>query len=373
MKIVVFLYSLGDGGAERVATGLTGHWAARGHDVTVLTLASDKDDFYELGPRVSRESLGLTGDSGGALTALVSNLGRLHALRRSLRRHRPDVCLALMNTANVLLALAGAGLPGRRFGSERVHPPTVASAPAWGWLRRQGYALLDGVVAQTGEAADWLRRHTRARDVVVIPNPLQWPLPTQQPVIDPADVCRPGRRILLGAGRLVQQKQFEHAIEAMAALHERYADWDLVIVGEGPERERLQRLVDDHALSGRVFLPGRVGNVGQWYSRADLFLMCSRFEGFPNALLEAMACGCPAVSYDCDTGPRDLIRHGLDGMLVPPGSLLDLVRALGVLMGNDDLRAGMGSAAADVRERFAADRILSAWDALVEQPSEHRP
>lgn len=115
-------------------------------------------------------------------------------------------------------------------------------------------------------------------------------------------------------------------------------------------------------------MPGIAGNVGEWCRNASIFVMSSRFEGFPNALAEAMACGCPAVSYDCDTGPREIIRDGIDGLLVRPvGDVAALAKALGRLMGDDELRKRMADRAPEVIERYSIQKILALWDRVFEE------
>jgi glycosyltransferase involved in cell wall biosynthesis len=151
---------------------------------------------------------------------------------------------------------------------------------------------------------------------------------------------------------------------AFGSLADQHPQWDLVILGDGPLRSALSEQIQSEGLSNRVFMPGRVGNVGDWYERANLYVLSSRVEGFPNTLAEAMAHGCPAVSFDCDTGPRDLVRHGVDGLLVPPGNITALAHALSQLMSNDALRAKMAAQASDVRNRYSMQRILDLWDAL---------
>ena len=107
--------------------------------------------------------------------------------------------------------------------------------------------------------------------------------------------------------------------------------------------------------------------MGDWYQCADVFVMSSRFEGFPNTLVEAMAYGLPVVSFDCDTGPRDIIRHKVDGLLVSPGDAQELTAALGLLMGNENLRMELAKRAPDVRSRFATDRIAEKWESLFKE------
>jgi glycosyltransferase involved in cell wall biosynthesis len=113
-----------------------------------------------------------------------------------------------------------------------------------------------------------------------------------------------------------------------------------------------------------VFMPGIAGNVAQWHARCDLYVLTSHSEGFPNALAEALCHGLPAVSVDCDTGPRDIIRHGVDGLLVPAGDATALTQALDRLMGDDELRRQFAAHAVDARQRFSIDRIAGLWEAL---------
>jgi glycosyltransferase involved in cell wall biosynthesis len=139
-------------------------------------------------------------------------------------------------------------------------------------------------------------------------------------------------------------------------------DWGLVILGEGPERAALESCVRALGLERRVLLPGQAGNMHDWYKRASLFVLSSLFEGFPVVLLEAMAAGVPVVSFDCAAGPREIIRHGVDGVLVPVGDETALAKSMRALMNDARLRAEMAGHAIAVRERFSEERVLALWD-----------
>jgi glycosyltransferase involved in cell wall biosynthesis len=190
-------------------------------------------------------------------------------------------------------------------------------------------------------------------------------LPKSEPRLLPDSVIESQRRLLLAVGRLSEEKRFDFLLPAFANLAPANQSWDLVILGEGPLRQALETQVQALGLQGRVFLPGRAGNVGDWYRRADLYVMSSRFEGFPNTLGEAMAHGCAAVSFDCDTGPRDIIRHDVDGLLVPNGDTGALVDALACLMADDDLRQRLASRAIEVRQQFSLEKIAGMWEGLL--------
>lgn len=367
MKLLFFIHSLSGGGAERVTANLANYWAGNGWEITLVTVAQCSLDFHKLHPAVERISLNLAGDSCNVVVGLWQNLRRVMGLRRVLRRMRPDVALGMMTNANVLLALAAFGLGIRAVGSERVHPAQHPLSALWESLRRRTYGWLHTVTALTSESACWLKVHTNARRVPVIPNAAPWPLPVQEPRVSPESVCPFGRKLLLGVGRLEEQKGFDWLLEAFAGLVHKHPDWDLVVLGEGPLRTVIERQVQTAGLGKRVFLPGQVGNVGEWYDRADLYVMSSRFEGFPNTLAEALAHGLPAVSFDCDTGPRDIIRHEVDGLLVAPGEMASLAAALDRLMGDAALRQRFAQRAVEARERFSMEKIAGMWEELFEK------
>jgi len=218
----------------------------------------------------------------------------------------------------------------------------------------------------TAEGLDWLSRAAPFARGVAIPSPVIFPLPLFDPIISVERHVREERKLLLAVGRLEPQKGFDFLIAAFSRLAVTHGDWDLVILGEGEGQIRLQCIIDRMGLRDRVWLLGRCGNVGDWYERADLYVMSSLFEGFPNTLTEAMAHGCAAVSYDCDTGPRDIIRHGTDGLLVRPvGDESALAISLGSLMGNDAFRQEMGRRAISVRDRFSLERVLGMWRSII--------
>jgi glycosyltransferase involved in cell wall biosynthesis len=374
MRVSIVIGSLASGGAERVAANLANAWAERGWAVSVVSLAPQSLDFYRLSPRVQRRALGVSGDTSGLLSALRANSRRIRALRRALRELAPDAVVAMTRTIAVLAILAARGLRSRVIAVEHTYPPLSRANRPWDILRSLTYPSAHRISMLTSEGLLWLREHVPRARGVVIPNPVVHPLPVGDPKLSPERLVPPERRLLLAVGRLIGVKQFDRLVAAFASLAPRRAAWHLVILGEGPERAALERQAMEIGLSDRVSLPGRVGNVGDWYGRADLYALSSRQEGFPNTLVEAMAHGCPAVSYDCDTGPRDIIRHGVDGLLVRPvGDVAALAAALARLMDDDSERAKMAARAVEVRSRYSMDRILAAWDEVLEVADDGMP
>ena len=368
MKILFVLHTLTSGGAERVTSLLASHWAAAGHDVTIATMGAGQD-FYALDLRVKRRRYDLSHPTSSPLQAVAAARRRIGALRKLLITEQSEVAIAMMTSWSVELALAARGLGVTTIGSERIHPPTMPLSRAWELLRRYAYGLLDHVVAQTEPSRRWIEQNTRARDVRVIANPCELPrgaAPAALPAL-------PGEApVLLGVGRLVPQKRFDLLIDVLASNPEALAEWHLVLVGEGPLKDELEQRAALAGLAGRVHFPGRTSAIGGWYRRAEVFALTSDFEGYPNALLEAMAHGLAVVATDCETGPADLVDDGVSGLLVPTGDRQALSDALVHLARAPDLRASMGRAALAVGAAHAPATIAKRWEAMFPGPGDAR-
>ena len=358
------------GGAERVAASLVNSFASMGRNVSLVVTYSGRGEcHYPLDNRV--EFIFLSDIAGSKGRGLIAYLKRFLALRGILKDRRPASVVAFMTQVNVVGILASLGLGMPVIVSERTHPPSWPLNRFWEFLRWLTYPLADRVVMLAEKGLAWLEENIPLSRGVVIPNPVVYPLPRAEPLLPVAGHVQLNQKILLAVGRLDEGKQFDRLIDAFSRLAIRHADWDLVILGEGAERENLEGVIERLDLKSRVRIPGRCGNVGDWYERADLYVMSSRFEGFPNTLAEAMAYGCAAVSYDCDTGPRDIIRNEVDGLLVRPvGDVSALAEALDKLMGNEALRKDMGIRAIEVRERFSPERILGLWESIMPNNNE---
>ncbi len=367
MRILLVLHSItAQGGAERVATNLATAWTQRGWQVAIATFVRpDAESDFHVPESVRLFGLDLSETGIGLTRSVTKNLRRLMALRSIVRTFDPDVLVGMQPPANTLVALAGIVHRARTIGSERTYPPVLEL----GWLRtasrRFGYGLLNLVVAQTSEATSWLEAHTCAQRTFVIPNHVRWPLPPGPPVVNVENAIPAGCELVLAVGRLSPEKQFEKAIEAFGRIAGSRPSLHLAVLGAGPERDRIASVVACKDLSHRVTLPGRIGNLADWYGRASMLLLTSKFEGFPNALLEAMSYGVPAISYDCLAGPRDVIRNGMDGFLVPPDDVDAMAQKLARLADDAALRQRLSAAATEVRTRFSSERILDAWDQAI--------
>lgn len=350
-----------------MSAALANYFAKQGHEVIAMTMHSEERDFYRLDYAVRRVSLNLA-DQHRGLGKLIANYRRWHALRRALKLEKPDRVVAMMTTSIVLATLAAIGLPVRVFGSERNFPGRKATGLAWSVLRRLVYRFADGHIAQTRESAEWLQLHTSAKNIHVIPNSVVWPIPSTKPHVEPESVISSKRKLILAVGTKIDQKGFDLLVQAFAGLTNDWPEWDLVLLGIDPNSSEthgggasIKALAEELGIANRVNLPGRVGNVADWYFRVEIFALSSRYEGFPNVLIEAMACGCPSISFDCDTGPRDIIENGVNGCLVQPENTEELRSGLAKLMADDLLREKYAQNGIRVRDNFSEEKIMSLW------------
>lgn len=361
-KILFLVSSMQGGGAERVAALLCNHWAERGHEVVLMPTFSGRGEcLYPLNEKVRLEYL--ADKVGSTSNARWNGLRRLLILRRVMREFKPDAVISFLTHVNVAAILAATGLPCSVVVSERTNPALFQLSRFWALGRRLLYRRARCVVVQTAQVKRWVEANCPGAGVEVIPNPVVFPLPAGEPRVSTLSEIGTERLVLLAVGRLGQEKGFDRLLHAYGGLAPANPEWDLVIVGEGPERSALERQVIELGLADRVHLPGRIGNLGDWYERADLYALSSHFEGFPNTLAEAMAYGLPAVSMDCATGPSDLITHGGDGLLVPPeDDAYGLGLALSALMKDPVLRSSMGAEAAKIRQRFDIEKVVEQWN-----------
>ena len=337
-----------------------------GHEVHVVALAARRSDTAVATAGLSVHALDLASDSGSMLEAVRRNVERFRALRRLLQELRPDVVVSFLVEVNVLALLAMGRNDAPVIVSERTDPRRHSPRRPWRFLRRRLYPRAAAVVVQSEGAAEWARAFCAPTRVHVIPNAIAT---RPAPVDGTAPAWLPAGPFVLGVGRLSAEKGFDLLVRAFARFAPAHPEWALVVLGEGAERARLESLVTASGLQGRVLLPGFAESPEPAYARAACFVLPSRYEGFPNALLEAMRAGLPVVAFDCDSGPRDIVNHERDGLLVPPGRVDLLGDAISRLADDGALRQRLAAAAPQVVERFGVTRVRALWDALIRATS----
>ncbi len=351
-NVAIVIEGLGGGGAQQVASALANGWAGQGHRVTVVTLQGREADAVRLDAGVDRVVIGGAGDSRGVSAAILANLRRVVRLRRALRRIGADVVVSFVGATNVLTVLAARGLGQRVIISERNDPARQSLGRAWDLLRRRLYRRADLVTANSRDALRSLAAYVPADRLAWLPNPLR-PLP-------PAPAERREEPLLLAVGRLHRQKGHDVLLEAFARFRAARPEWRLEILGEGAERTALEAQRRRLGLEEAVSLPGHC-DPAEAYWRAAVFVHPSRYEGLPNAVLEAMSQGLPVIVTDSQPGLEGCVADGESGLVVPTDSPVALAAALERLAGDGDLRRRLGAAAKAAVAPFQPGRALAAW------------
>ena len=364
-RITLVIHNLAMGGAERVVTLLANHLVEHGNQVRLICMDDGRTPpFFPVAPRVTMDYLGLIWDSRGFYEALTSKLVRLRALRAAIRRSEPSVVISFIDTMNIRVVLATTGLGIPVLVRECTYPAGRSLGRGWEFLRAVAYRRAQSVVAFNRCVLECFSKGIQNRGCV-ISDAITIPPAYRGRALKAPSAGK--KQTVIGLGRLHPIKGFDLLITAFAAVCQRFPDWSLEIWGEGGERANLERLARELNVSDRVRLPGLTNNPAGCLAAADLFVLPSRVEGFGQALGEAMACGLPVLSFACPSGPPEIIRDGVDGILVPSGDVSALAHGMERLMGDETLRRKLATRAPEVLDRFSLENVMGNWERLIER------
>lgn len=350
VHLALFVPDLSGGGAERVMLNLAHGFADRGLSVD-LVLSSARGEYLErVHDNVSIHDLGVK-------RAINSVAPLVHYLRHN----QPDALISGLSQTNI------AALVAARLSTTRV-PVLVTEHQSFDAERERGFRRslfprlarrlypYGKVVAVSAGVADSLAAYTGIdrNSITVINNPVltrEFERAAEEPL--PEDTARP---YLLGMGRLTAQKNFPLLLEAFAKFRESRPGYRLLILGEGPDRPRLEATIAELGLTADVSLPGFTANPFPYVREASAFVMSSDWEGLPTVLIEALALDVPVVSTDCDSGPREILNDGRLGELVPVGDAVALAAAMVRAVENEGNRARPGDL-----DRYTVPSAVSAY------------
>ena len=358
MRIIIVISSLACGGAERVVCRLGQEWSRR-HDVVTALFDITYFAYHPVGRVVDLRASTHAKYRGHLVSRLRLFRRRTEALASLFRNERPDLIVSFMESANIP-SIAAAVITrdsDRLIVSVRNNPSVLRRH--YRMMIPLTYRIPRAVVAPSEGVLGALRGMGLPDSrLAFIPNPVPFehlrrerdtqPLPTPY---------------VLGVGRLHPQKGFERLVRAFARLDR--TDLHLVILGDGEERAHLQCLSRDLAVGSRVHLPGPVADVAVWYRHALCFVLSSRYEGWPNVLLEAMASGCPTVSFDCAYGPSEIVEDGRSGLLVPQDDIAKLASTIARVVTDGSLRDLLAARGVERAATFSVDTIAPRWLQLV--------
>lgn len=356
MKILFSISGLGSGGAEKVASLLVNQLAMK-HEILLMTRVSRTTFFYPVDPRVKIVEL-IDRPAATRLKKIVSYTLRL---RNQIVQENPDVIISFMTENNISVSTAKllSGKKSKLIISERTDPTRHIASLGTRIFRRVTYLFVDKLVVQTTNVQKWAESFMFPGKTKVIPNPFslsELQLNSQKEMVA-------NTPYILSIGRLTKEKGHDLLLEAFRMISSKVSQ-DLVIVGEGAERRDLESKIIELGLEGRVHVKGNKSNVYDYYAEADLFVLPSRYEGFPNALGEALICGTPAVSFDCPSGPSDILQGSMSKYLVEPENVGALAHKMLSLLVNPACRQEFKEFSSHLQSRFSLEKIIKSWEAL---------
>ncbi|GGA65140.1 glycosyltransferase family 4 protein [Ornithinibacillus halotolerans] len=346
-KIVIVTNSLSLGGAERISLMLAEWMKVKNIDITLVTLKKDREKGYDANIDIKRVAINKETES-------ISLIGTIRKLREFLKSYKPSHILVMGVPLGIYVVPAALGLRVSVIISERNDPLNFAGKRLTKFISRKLMYLADGFVFQTKEALSFYPKVIQNK-AKVIPNPLNL-----ENLPEPYEGKR--QKKIVSVGRLVPQKNHKLLIQAFNKVVSDYPNYTLNIYGNGSEREKLEQFIDELNLSDKVFLPGAKRDVFQFIKDASVFVLSSDFEGMPNALIEAMALGLPVVSTDCSGGgAKSLIKDQYNGLLVPVGDLDEMVKAIILLIKDDNLSEKVSINAKDIRKKLEINEVGNKW------------
>jgi glycosyltransferase involved in cell wall biosynthesis len=363
------LPSLNGGGAERAAVQILNGLDPATWDRSMFL-------FDRSGPYLNDVDRGIDLQSASA----ASRVARWRAFRHFVRQVRPDVVMAFLSFASALTAARAAGVATKvLFNQQTPISAFLDDADfAWrrGWRRaafvagsRAVYGAANLIVATSHGVADDLTRNFGVSPdrIRVLPNPVDLAAVRQHAAepLQPSEELRSGAPVIVAAGRLADAKNYPLLIDAVAKVRESIAA-RLVILGQGELESSLRAQVSDRGLTDAVTFLGFRSNPWKFIAQADVFALSSKYEGFGNVLIEAMALGVPVVATS-SSGTRDIVESGRNGLLVPAHTVEAFASALLRVLSDRHVRESMSDAALRAADRFAAPAVITSYDAVLQE------
>ncbi len=366
MRIAMTIHALQGGGAERVFCRLAERWSTAGHEVHVVTWSSVDSDPGQWSGDVVRHGLDLLHPSRNAWQSWRANVRRIRVLRKTLSDLQPELVLSFCDQMNISTLRGTRGLNVPVWIAERSDPAQQQLGVCWEYWRRQNYPRCTGCVVQTQQIAEHLSKLIPRKRLYVIPNAVDIP-PAQRSRLSPTNDSdsREGdapRGVVLSVGRQSHEKGIDLLLDAWRDARTKLAGWQLHIVGAGPLRESFATQYAD--LSEVKFL-GWQSDLNRYYAAATVFVLASRYEGFPNVLLEAMSHGVPSIATRCSQAVEQLARDDTAVMTIDINSPSQLAAAMVELAQNSQHRESLSDNALRVSQEYTWNRIGPLWDRLL--------
>lgn len=357
-KIAFVIGALTPGGAERVISTLS-NGLIENFDVNIITFRKS-NPFYRLDNRIKVISCFDTINKPTSIFSSIKlNYDILKKVTTIVKNEQIDLLIGFITSANIIATLAARKNRIPCLISERNDPLKKDIPRFWVMLRKLVYPKSDNLIVQTEKVKTIYTNMLKHKNITVLPNPISSDLSK----LRKSDTER--EKIILTVGRLNNDKRQDKLIKAIHSLN--LKDWKVLIIGKGPNKEKLNNLIESLGLTNQIEILSNIKNIQDYYMKASIFVFTSKAEGFPNALLEAMHFGLPCITTDCNYGPSDLITNGKDGFLIPVNDQDALVHKIDELIKDDNLKARFSKNAVETSLNYTSEKVTTKWKAVINQ------
>ncbi len=323
MKICFFISTLSSGGAERNVSLLANHFV-KNNDVTIFTLENKRSKpFYKISKKVKIIRLNLLSESKNIFLSIINFFKRIFVIRKSLSNEKIETYISFLETMNLTVLISSLFLKNIKLKiiSDRNNPKKSEKPLLISILKFLFYRTCDYLILQTkGIISNY--KFLKKKKIKIIRNPI-----TNNLIVKRTFIFKKKIKILC-VGRLEPQKDYYTLLKALFLCSQKNIKFDCDIYGVGSEKIKILGLINNFKLKNKVILKGVTNKISKLYHKYDLYILTSKFEGYPNSLLEAVSTSVPCISSDCEYGPNEIIKHKVNGLLFETSNYNDLSKKI---------------------------------------------
>lgn len=344
------------GGTERVSTSVANALVEKGYNVLMLNLWEGNKPFFDLASNIKNTQL-----YPKRVSFSKQYLQTVFKLRNFLKDNKVNTLIVVESMLSLFSLPARIGLNINHITWEHFNYNVTLGQGGRALSRHLSRLFSNKIVTLTeADKKIWEKKTFGNAEIIAIANPSPYPISQHLP--------SQANKTVLAVGRLTYQKGFDLLIQAWKLVKNEphFSEWKLNIVGDGEERQDLDDKIEQYDLESTVRLFSFSNNINKFYLEASLYCMSSRFEGLPMVLIEAQSFGLPIVSFDCDTGPSEIIENNKSGFLCKKENIQDLAEKLQILMKlSEDEYNNMVLAAKESVKKFSLARIIEKWEEII--------
>lgn len=360
MKIIFCIPDLGCGGAERVVANLANEWS-KNNSITIITLTPQSRDFYEFHPSISRKCIDR---KKTRWYQLFSQFSTIMSFRKLFKEINPDYILSFLPKTNILTLSASFFTVYKVIACERniINDPDIDSRQHFirGLLYRHSYKITvqhSEILSELVETYPYLKRER----IIITPNPVNvFKSSNTVEIKSLFPDYSSNDHILIGVGRFTPTKAFKDLLRVFSLIHKKDETIRLVIFGEGPEYGECKELLHEHNLEKYVALPGQTNDINSWFAVSDIFVTTTYYEGFPNALAEALSAGLPSIAFNSPS-LSVFIHDGKNGFIIPGRDKEQMAQKTLELISDLDMYQSFSINAQRISEEYSFDKVNKIW------------